>query len=194
MNVGAGIRRRKQARLVYVGTFAKTLFPALRLGFLILPRELVAGVHAARRAADVHPPTLDQAVLADLMAGGHYDTHLRRMRSAYRERLEALNTAARRHCDGLLAVRPARTGLHVVADLRAAADAGAVARRARELGVEVMPVSAYYLSRCTPVNALVLGFGCVRPDDMDEGMRRLASAIESVDRAKSTAVSPAPKT
>jgi GntR family transcriptional regulator/MocR family aminotransferase len=173
-------------RVVYVGTFAKTLFPAIRLGFLILPPPLVGVLRAARRAADLHPPTLEQAVLAQFMLEGHYATHLRRMRAVYRERLQALEAAARRYLGGALTLRPIRTGLHVVADLHGVS-APQVAEDALAAGVEVMPLSAYYWSRREPANALVLGFGCVRPEDSEDGMRRLASAIESAARAKNTA-------
>ena len=80
--------------MIYVGTFAKSMFPAMRLGFLIVPSDLVPHVHAMRRAADIHPPVLEQLALADFVRTGHYATHLRRMRSVYRERLEALDAAA----------------------------------------------------------------------------------------------------
>jgi GntR family transcriptional regulator / MocR family aminotransferase len=165
-------------RVVYVGTFAKTLFPSLRLGFLIVPPDLTDRVAGARRAGDLHPPLLDQAVLADFMGEGHYERHLRRMRSAYRERLEAVVAAARRHCEGALRVRPTHTGLHLVADL-VDADADQVFQEAHARGVEVMPLAAYAMGRVRPANALVLGFGSVRPDRVGAGMERLAAAIEA---------------
>lgn len=180
-------------RVVYVGTFAKTLFPAIRLGFLILPPPLVSVVRAARRATDMHPPTLEQSVLAAFMLEGHYATHLRRMRAVYRERLEALDAAAKQHCGGALTLRVARTGLHAVADLHGV-EALSVADAALAAGVEVMPLCAYYLSRRAAANALVLGFGCVRPEDSADGMRRLASAIETAARTKSAAGMPTPTT
>jgi GntR family transcriptional regulator/MocR family aminotransferase len=165
-------------RVIYVGSFAKTLFPALRLGFLIVPEDLREPLLAARRAAEMQPPRLEQAVLADFMLGGHYERHLRRMRAAYHERLEALVAAAGRHCAGALQIRPTRTGLHAVADLQECS-AERVFERAAERGIEVMPLSAYYRGRTRAPNALVLGFGGVRPDGMDAGMQRLSAAIEA---------------
>lgn len=82
--------------MIHVNSFSKTLFPSLRVGYLITPSDLHDRVRAARRASDLRPPTLQQAVLADFIDGGHYDRHLRRMRAAYRERLEALVDAAER--------------------------------------------------------------------------------------------------
>jgi GntR family transcriptional regulator/MocR family aminotransferase len=170
-----------EGRVIYVGSFAKALYPSLRLGFLVVPLDLHDHLLAARRGTELHPPTLDQAVLADFMAGGHFARHLRRMRAAYAERLEALQDAAQRHCGGVLRVRPARTGLHVVADLDGP-DATRVFEEAAARGVEVMPLAAYYAGRARPANGLVLGFGSVRPDRLGGGMETLAAAIDAARR------------
>jgi GntR family transcriptional regulator / MocR family aminotransferase len=170
-------------RVVYVGSFSKTLFPALRLGFMIVPRDIKEHFLAVRRSSDIHPPRLDQGVLADFMLGGHYERHLRRMRSAYRERLEAVEEAAKRRCAGALRLRPTRTGLHAVADL-IGLDAVRVFEEAASRGVEVMPLSAYYFSRVRAPAALVLGFGAVRPDSIDAGMQKLAAALDAARRGR----------
>jgi GntR family transcriptional regulator/MocR family aminotransferase len=117
-------------------------------------------------------------VVAEFIAEGHYDRHLRRMRSAYRERLDALIDAAERICKGALSLRLVRTGLHAVADL-ADADAETVCHEALARGVEATPLSAYYSERANAPNGLVLGFGALRADDMVPGMERLAAAIEA---------------
>src|SRR5262249_59009539 len=103
-----------------------------------VPTDLRDGLLSARRAADVHPPLLEQAALADLMSEGHFDRHLRRMRAAYRERLDAFTDAAARWCQGGLALRPVRTGLHAVADLTGV-DAG---RGGREANARALAGSA----------------------------------------------------
>lgn len=168
-------------RVIYVGSFAKTLFPSLRLGFMIVPQDLREGLLAARRTSDNHPPVLEQVTLADFMRAGHFERHLRRMRTAYRERLEALADAMERRCAGALRLRKARTGLHVVADLLDG-DADRVFQEARARGVEVMPLPAYYYSRTRAPNALLLGFGAIRTDSMEAGAERLAAAIEAARR------------
>jgi GntR family transcriptional regulator/MocR family aminotransferase len=169
------------ARVIYVGSFSKTLFPALRLGFLIVPHELREPLLAMRRSAPAYPPLLEQIVLADFMSDGHFDGHLRRMRAAYRERLESLSDAADRHCRGALRLRPVRTGLHAVADLDDV-DAESVFDEATARSVEVMPLSAYGMDDCGAANALVLGFGAVRGDELVLGMARLAAAIDAAKR------------
>ncbi len=178
-------------RVIYVGSFSKILFPALRVGFLIAPPELREPMLAVRRALDMSPSTPIQAALAEFMVAGHLERHVRRMRMAYRERLEALASEARRLCAGALRLRPTRTGLHAIADLEGVTDVR-VFREAAARGVEVMPLSHYYLDRERAANGLVLGFGSVRPDALRSGMERLAEAIEA---ARSPApCSPAPRT
>jgi GntR family transcriptional regulator/MocR family aminotransferase len=177
-------------RVIYVGTFSKSLFPSLRLGFVIVPRDLRERLAAARLALDFQPPVLNQAVLADFMIDGHYERHLRRMRTAYRERLEAMVAAAARFCGGALRVRPVLTGLRAVADL-AEGDDERVAREALAHGVEAMPLSMYRSAAAgavtsapaatdvTAANGLVLGFAPIRPENANDGMRRLAAAIDA---------------
>jgi GntR family transcriptional regulator/MocR family aminotransferase len=167
-------------RVIYVGTFAKSIFPAMRLGFVIVPIDLAPHVHAARRAADLHPPFLEQMALADFIRDGHYATHLRRMRSAYRERQEALEAAAREFCDGALRLRTIQTGLHAVADLDGV-DEDRVFDEARARGIEVSPLGTYYIGRRT-ANGLLLGFASMPPDVLRRGMERLADAIAAARR------------
>jgi GntR family transcriptional regulator / MocR family aminotransferase len=170
-------------RVIYVGSFSKSLFPALRLGFLVVPVDLVSKLHDVRRASDVHPPAIDQAVLADLIDGGHYERHLRRMRAAYRERLDALTDGLDRHCGGVVKLRPVRTGLHAAADL-VGVHAADLARECGERGVEVNPLSAYFMSRQKPPNAIALGFASVRPEAIQSGTEKLAQAIEATQRQR----------
>jgi GntR family transcriptional regulator/MocR family aminotransferase len=168
-------------RVIYVGSFSKTLFPSLRLGFLIVPSDLRDNMIAARRAGDIHPPAIDQAALADLIAEGHFDRHLRRMRSAYRERLEALMEAAEHFCSGVLRMRPVQTGMHAVADLESVS-AERVFWEAAARGVEVMPLSAYFFGPRNPLNALLMGFSSMPPEALRSGMEQLAAAIDASTR------------
>jgi GntR family transcriptional regulator/MocR family aminotransferase len=170
-------------RVIYVGSFSKTLFPALRLGFLIAPPDLLESLRAARRAADLHPPILDQAVLANFIAEGHYERHLRRMRAAYRERLEAVSESANRYCSGALRLRSVRTGLHALADVKEV-DAERVFHEAAARGVEIMPLSAYFMGASKSPNSLLLGFASMRPEALRRGMQLLAEAITTARKSR----------
>jgi GntR family transcriptional regulator/MocR family aminotransferase len=171
----------RDGRVIYVGSFSKSVFPALRLGFLVVPPDLQAPLSGARSAAEVYPPVLSQAVLADFMLEGHFERHLRRMRGAYRERLEALTAGAEEFCGGALRLRPVQTGLHAVADLDGV-DAEGVFRQATARDLEVTPLSAYFMPGAPSPNALVLGFAAVRPAALTRGMERLAAAIAAARR------------
>jgi GntR family transcriptional regulator / MocR family aminotransferase len=165
-------------RVIYVGTFSKTLFPALRLGFLIVPRELQAGFVAARLATDLHPPLLEQRVLAAFIQRGHYDRHLRRTQAVYAERLDALRRAIDRS-GAPLRLRPVQAGMHAVVELEGA-DAERVHVAAAAQGVESMPLSAYYFGGGRRPNALLLGFGAVPPAAIRAGVTKLARVIEAL--------------
>jgi len=171
-------------RVIYVGTFSKTLFPALRLGYVVVPADLWGPMTTARVSSDFHPPVLDQGVLADLMDSGAFERHLRRMRREYGRRLAALSEAVTRHGGDLFTLRPVTTGLHAIVDLHGVDDQAAF-RQALAHGVEVMPVSQYCLDPRRPCRpALVLGFGSVRPELLDAGMARLAAAVQAARRSR----------
>lgn len=160
-------------RTVYVATFSKTLFPGLRLGFLVAPPALVDVIAAARTG----PPAsaLDQATLAAFMASGAFARHVRRMRLAYRERGEALVEALTRECGGALEPRPSATGMQLWAALRDASDA-AVRDAAARHGIELAALSEYYIGRAR-TNGLVFGFGGVRPTAIRAAVRQLVALL-----------------
>lgn len=165
-------------RVIYLGSFSKTLFPALRLGFLIVPRDLSAGFAAARLASDLHSPVLEQSILAQFMLGGHYQRHLRRMQAAYAERLGALQQSIEQS-GAPLRLRPVHSGLHAVADVEGV-DATQLHREAAAQGIETMPFAAYQFGATQPDNALLLGFAAVKPAAIRLAVTQLARAIETV--------------
>ncbi|WP_223638684.1 PLP-dependent aminotransferase family protein [Corallococcus sp. EGB] len=167
--------------VVYVGTFSKSMFPGLRLGFLVAPPSLVDVFCAARAAAPSPASTLEQAALAAFLADGHFARHLRRMRAAYRERGEALLDALRADCSGVLVPRPCDTGMQLRASLAAPLSDLRVRDEAARRGVEVAALSDYFLGRRRE-SGLVFGFGGVRPDALREGTRILARALEAARR------------
>jgi GntR family transcriptional regulator/MocR family aminotransferase len=162
-------------RVIYSGTFSKVLFPALRLGYLVVPRDLLEAFTAARLFADMHPPSLEQAVLAEFMTEGHFARHIRRMRLLYAERQAALVETARSLSDWL-DVRPSEAGLHLLGWLPGGSDDQAIALLAARHQVVTHPLSRYYLEPAEP-RALLLGYASVPIRAIREGVRRLATAF-----------------
>jgi GntR family transcriptional regulator/MocR family aminotransferase len=144
-----------------------------------VPADLHRTFVAIRSSSDLHPPAIDQLVVADLIADGHYDRHLRRMRAACRERLDALAHAIRRYASGALHLRPVQTGLHAVVDIAQDVDLDRLVVEAVAHGVELMPLAAYFLERATAPRAIVLGFGAVDAHAIRHGMENLARAIDA---------------
>jgi GntR family transcriptional regulator/MocR family aminotransferase len=167
-------------RVVYIGTFSKTMFPTLRLGFVVVPPDLVDAFVAARGTGDL-PPTLEQAVMADFITEGHFARHLRRMRVEYEARQNALVDAVKRELAGALHVEPRGTGMHLVGLLSREVPDHVVSREAATLGVEVSPLSMFYARRARR-NGLVLGYGAVDASAIRSGMTQLARALEQARR------------
>jgi GntR family transcriptional regulator / MocR family aminotransferase len=166
----------RDARVLYVGTFSKILFPALRVGYLVIPRDLVDRFQRLRNAMDIFPAPLLQAVLADLIGEGHFARHLRRMRALYAERRRALVAALDRELGDVAHVIGDHAGMHLVALLPEGADDQSIALRSMRRGISAAPLSSCYFG---PVvrQGLVLGFGSARPGQMLEAVRRLRAAI-----------------
>jgi len=169
--------------VVYVGTFSKTMFPGLRLGFVVAPPPLVDIVAATSASAGGPGAAVNQAALARFIADGHFAIHLRRMRAVYRERGEALLAALAAECGGVLQAQPCEAGMQMSALLtNSLADADVQDEAARH-GVEVGALSDYYLGR--PRSAgLVFGFGGVRPTALRAGTKLLAQTMETMQRTR----------
>jgi GntR family transcriptional regulator / MocR family aminotransferase len=168
-----------EGRVIYLGTFSKVLFPALRLGYMIVPPDLVDAFMAARALSDRHSPVLDQAALADFISDGHFARHIRRMRALYAERQAILVDAATHDLAGLLDVSPAEAGMHVVGWLPEGVDDAEASRRAAAHGVDTPPLSMYSL-RPFRRGGLLLGYTAVGEKDIREGVQRLANALHSL--------------
>jgi GntR family transcriptional regulator/MocR family aminotransferase len=165
------------ARVIYVGTFSKILFPAVRIGYLVAPRDLVPPLRRVRQAMDIFPAPLLQSVLAEFVADGHFARHLRRMRAVYAERRSALSEAIAKELPDTLRVVGDRAGMHLAALLPAGVDDHAVSARAARRGISAAPLSECYFGPRKRAG-LVLGYGGTKPHAMREAVRTLKAAIE----------------
>jgi GntR family transcriptional regulator/MocR family aminotransferase len=169
------------ARVFYVNSFSRTLFPAIRLGYLIAPASLADQLRAVRATLEEQLPSLVQLALADFIAEGHFARHVRRMQVAYRARREALVEAV--GATGQLRLRSRPQGLHAVVDLPEGADPERVAAAAALRRIEALPLGHFGAGAGRSAPALVLGFGAVRPGEMAAAVRELSAAVDETRRA-----------
>jgi GntR family transcriptional regulator/MocR family aminotransferase len=172
----------RHGQVLFAGSFSKVLFPSLRLGYLVVPLDLVDVTAAAQSLTKRHGPIMDQAILADFIQDGHFGRHIRRMRQVYAERLGVLLECSDRHLQGLLDVSDVEAGLQTVGWLHAAVDDVAAARAAAQRDIEVVPLSRY--TRGSPTRGgLQLGFAAVDARQIARGVRELAAALEPLARS-----------
>lgn len=167
----------RTGRVIYCGTFSKTLAPALRLGFAVVPAPLTAAFVRVRALTDRGPATLQQAVLAGFMRAGLLAPHIRRVRTEYARRRTALLDALRRHCPQATP-RPAPGGLHLVVELPPGQNEPRIAEAARDRGLAVAPLGSYYCETPT-LTGLVLGFATCPVAMAGDAARRLSAAIRA---------------
>jgi GntR family transcriptional regulator/MocR family aminotransferase len=162
-------------RVILIGSFSLSTFPALRIGYIVAPRALVDAFVAAKGAIDRQGATLEQAVLADFVLSGHHVRHLRRMSAEYAERRDALARCFAQYLPEF-PFEPPPAGLHALLPLGGRDDV-ALARAAARHGISVVPLSPLYLDRERRRNGLLVGFGVASPGEIRLGARKLRDAF-----------------
>src|SRR5581483_5426891 len=172
-----------EQRVIYVGTLSKVLFPSIRIGYIISPPDLVDAFVGARRLAGHQCPTLEQAVLADFIAEGHFARHIRRMRTLYAERQYALVKAAARELTGMLEVQPSDAGMHLMGWLPDGVNDRTAAKAAKDQGIEVTPLSIYFIE--PPARSgLRLGYTGYTPRQISQAVRVLGGVLRTVSATR----------
>jgi GntR family transcriptional regulator/MocR family aminotransferase len=171
-------------RVIYLGTVSKTLAPALRLGWLVLPPALVELVAEQRSLADHGAPTLDQLALARLIESGAYDRHLRQARRLNRSRRDALVGAVRLHLPGSR-VTGLAAGLHAIVRLAREVDGAALMQAALARSVGVYPLALAYIRPPPRGSGLILGYANLSEEEIAQGVRALAGVLEELARGDS---------
>jgi GntR family transcriptional regulator/MocR family aminotransferase len=152
------------------------LFPSLRLGYVVIPQDLVDRFTAVRYAMDIAPPHFFQAVLTDFMNEGHFARHIRRMRQLYSLRRSALVDGLQREFGSALEIHGSEAGMHLAVILpKGFRDQEVAARAAREK-LWLWPLSPAYLSE-TPRQGFILGFGNTMAEEMPKAVRQLKSVL-----------------
>jgi GntR family transcriptional regulator/MocR family aminotransferase len=169
----------RDGRVIYLGTFSKTIYPALRLGYLVVPANLIEVFAAARALTDLHSPSLEQAVLAEFIAERHYARHIRRMRGIYEERQRILVEEVRRNLKGRLEVAPAEAGMHLIGWLPRGIDDRVVSRRAAEANLKLAPVSAYCIEQRLR-GGLLFGYTAFNEKLIRQGVKKLGRVLDEI--------------
>ena len=166
-------------RVIYVGTFSKVMFPALRLGYIVLPTDLTDVFVGVKIPIDRHPSLAVQMMVNAFMEQGHFTRHLRRMLGLYTERRDALVEAVECKLTGALTLGPSDCGMHVAGWLASGLDETAIVARASEKEIGVVPLSSHYLGE-DKREGVLLGFTSASPTELRRGIETLASIIETV--------------
>ena len=170
----------RNARVIYIGTFSKVLFPSLRLGYMVIPADLVDRFVAVRHAMDIFPPYLQQEVLADFVLEGHFTRHIRRMRQVYKERRSVLiDSLAREFPAGSgFEVHGVEAGMHLAMTLPPGMNDREISARAIHARLWLWPLSPSYTTT-PPRQGFILGFGSSLPAQIPRAVRLMRSLIPS---------------
>ena len=168
-------------RVLYVGTFSKTIFPSLKLGCLVVPPDLVDVFVAARTLTGAYSPSLDQALLAEFISEGHFARHIRRMRTLYEERQGYLLDEVGRRLKGMVDMRPDPAGMHMVGWLSDGFDDREVVRRAREIDIRLTAISDHGI-KPHPRKGLVFGYAAFDKKKIRNGVSKVADILTSMAR------------
>jgi GntR family transcriptional regulator/MocR family aminotransferase len=165
-------------QVIYVGSLGKMLYPGLRMGYMVVPDNLVDSFRTGVAELYREGQLMQQAVLTEFILDGHLTSHVRRMRGLYGERRELLINAIRERFGETLSVRGDEAGLHFVLDLPDSADDRMIAASALSAGVVTRPLDNYYLNRLAARKGLMLGYACVPNDQIAPHFDKLADVVE----------------
>ena len=166
----------QDSRVLYVGTFSRTVFSSLRIGYVVAPSSLIPALTAAKWLCDRHTPSLEQQTLAEFIASGGYGRHLRRVRRRNAARRRVLLDAIGRHLGARVEVTGDAAGAHIVLWPRRELEERTVVERARSLGVGIYGLSPYYIGR-TERPGFMLGYSRLSEAQIEQGIRRLATVL-----------------
>lgn len=166
-------------RVIYMGTFSKVLFPALRLGYMVLPPSLVEPYSATRIFTDRGTRLLEQATVNEFINEGHLGRHIRKMRTLYAERQNILVSRARIYLKNLIEIDPSDVGLHLVGWLPPGVDDRAVSDHLLNDGIYAPPLS-YFSLEPLEQGGLVMGYAAVDEQDMVAAVRQMGNSLQKI--------------
>ena len=166
-------------RVIYMGTFSKVLFPALRLGYMVLPKPLVEPYRAARAFSDRGTRLLEQVTVCTFIEEGHLGRHIRRMRTLYAERQEVLIEMAHKFLGDMLELEPNNVGLHLVGWLPAGMNDDAVSKHLMADGIYAPPLSYFSLTPL-PRPGLIMGYAAIPTNDIASAVKKMGKSLSKI--------------
>ena len=165
-------------RTIYIGTFTKALFPGLRIGYVVLPPQLVKPVTIARTLLDGHTASIAQLTLARFMEAGHFGAHVRTMRGIYAKRLEVLTASVHAHLADFVEPQTPIGGLQMPCMLNGGLSESTAIAAAQRVGIELLGLSALYAGDDGRAGFL-MGFAAYTPHEIELAVKKLAHALRS---------------
>ncbi|MCG8490724.1 MAG: PLP-dependent aminotransferase family protein [Sneathiellales bacterium] len=166
-------------RVLYVGTMSKVMFPGLRIGYLVVPPDLVDIFLALRKEMDGHSPAVAEAALAEFISEGYLAAHIRKMRLLYDQRQKMLIRLLEQKASQYLEASPQETGMHLIGRLKQGIRDKEVEEKARNRGLLVRSLSGFYIE-ATEENGLLLGFASISEQEMPQLVDRLVSVLDDL--------------
>jgi GntR family transcriptional regulator/MocR family aminotransferase len=173
-----------EGRVIYLGTFSKVLFASLRMGYMVVPADLVEAFSNARALVGWCSPVVEQAIVCDFINEGHFARHIRRMRALYAERRATLISTLRREFGDTIEIAHSAAGMHLLAWLPEGVDDRAIAREADARGVQAQPLSAFALKGADVRRrgGLVLGYAAYNEREARDAVAKLSDALRAATR------------
>ncbi|GIN92696.1 MocR-like pyridoxine biosynthesis transcription factor PdxR [Siminovitchia terrae] len=163
--------------VIYVGSFSKILSPALRLGYLILPSRLIKECRMLKWFTDLHTPSLEQITLGRFMEEGYLERHIHRMKKIYKKRRDHLVEVMEKHVSQQMKILGHSTGLHLVAECQQTVFTEHFVKKMHDNGIRVYPVEDHTIEKGKHQNRMILGYGHLCEEKIEEGVRRLAECL-----------------
>ena len=159
------------SRVIYIGTFSKVLFPSLRLGYIVIPQDLVDHFRLVRRINDLGPPTFFQEVVADFIEEGHFARHIRRMRALYAELRKTLVISLEQEFGDKIEIAGDDAGMHLAMIFKSRRNDVAISDRAVQHNLSLWPLSRSYFEKAR--TGFILGFCGVHAEEIPDAVRKL---------------------